>query len=170
MVDVVAYVSVDVALVGIPVADDGEEIFGGVFGVFVEYLLHVVCPLDGETLAGFAPAICDVAVGEVGLSEIGHVDETHSSQHEADHEHISGKIQRRGQRQIEGLYLFDDGERQSSFDGLVDSGVDVAERIAVFDDFFFYGPVVDGPEYTDVEGDCVWGYPTVLMPCLERFH
>ena len=46
VVDVVAHVSVSASLVGAGILDYGEQVFGGVFWVLVEYYLHFLCPFD----------------------------------------------------------------------------------------------------------------------------
>ena len=79
VVDVVADVSVNCAFAKTGICDYREKVVAFVFGVFVEDCLHLFCPFYGELLAGFASAVCDVAVGEIRLAEVCHVDETHAA-------------------------------------------------------------------------------------------
>jgi len=43
VVDVVAHVAVGASLVSAGVLDDGQQVVGGVFGIFIEYHLHFLC-------------------------------------------------------------------------------------------------------------------------------
>lgn len=143
VIDVVAGVAVGTALVEPWVADDGQQVVARVFGVFVEYHLHLFCPFDDKLLAGLTTAIRDIAVFEVCLFQKRHINEAHSSEIETHKEHITGIVQRRSKRQIQRLDFLDDCQRQCSIDCLVHSGIDMAERIAVLDDVVLDRTVID---------------------------
>lgn len=170
VVDVVAGVAVGTARVDSGIADDGQQIVAGVLGVFVEYFLHLFRPFDDQLLAGLAAAVCDVAVLEVTLSQKRHIYEAHSPEIKAHKEHIAGVVERRSQRQIQCLNFLDYRHRQRAFDCLVNARIDVAERIAVLDDIVLNRPVIDGTEYSGVEGYCIESNPTALVPCLVCLH
>ena len=151
MVDVVAGVAVGASLVESGIADDGKEIVAFVFGVLVEYHLHLFCPFDDELLTGLAATIGDVAVFEVSLFQESHVNKAHPSEIKAHKEHITGVVECRSQGQVQSLDLLDYSQRQGAFDSLVNTGIDMAEGIAVLDDVVLHRTVIDGTEDTGVE-------------------
>ena len=61
-------------------------------------------------------------------------------------------------------------QRNSPFYGLFHAGVDMAEGLAVVNDFFFHCPVVDGAQYAHVEGCGVGSVATAFQVSLVRFH
>ncbi len=65
VVDVVACVAVGASLVESGIANDGHEVAAFVFGILVEYRLHLLSPFDDELLTGLAAPVGDVAVFEV---------------------------------------------------------------------------------------------------------
>lgn len=65
VVDIVAHVAVSASLVGAGIPDDGQYIVGGVFGIFIEYHLHFLCPFYNQLLSGLAATVGDVAVFEI---------------------------------------------------------------------------------------------------------
>ena len=65
MVYVVAGVTVSASLIESGIADDGQQVVAFVFGIFIKYHLHFLCPFDDELLAGLATAVGDVAIFEV---------------------------------------------------------------------------------------------------------
>lgn len=93
VVDVVAHVAVSAAFVEAGLAYDGEQVVAFVDGIFVEGRLHLAGPFDGELLAGFAAAVCDISVFKVGFFQESHVDETHTPQIETHQEHVAGEIE-----------------------------------------------------------------------------
>lgn len=134
VVDVVAGVAGDASFVDSLVADYRKQVVAFVFGIFVEYHLHLLRPLDNELLPGLAASVSDVAVFEFSLFEKGHIYEAHPSEIKTHQEHITGVVECWSQRQFQSLDFLDDRQRQCAFHGLVNAGVDVAERIAVLDD------------------------------------
>lgn len=76
-VDVVFHLFVLQAFCSVLYGDDGEKVGAvcGMTGVFVNNGLHGGFPSDGECLSGFPAAVLQQAVADVGLPEIGHVDE-----------------------------------------------------------------------------------------------
>ena len=107
-------------------------------------------------------AVGEEAVGQVGLLEVGHVDEGHAAGVEAEEEHVAGIVEEGMGGEIElfhsGDVLYGDG----ALNGTVDPGVDVAERVFLFGDAFLDGAVVDGTEAAHVGGDGVHGYAAGL--------
>ncbi len=97
VVDIVAGISVGATLIRAGIPYDGQKVVGNVFKVFVEYELHFLSPFNRQMLPGLATAVGNVAVSEVGLAQIGHIDEAHSTQYETHHEYIAGVIESRGQ-------------------------------------------------------------------------
>ena len=65
VIDIVAGVTVGASFVSTRVSDDGQKIVAFVFGVLVEYHLHLLGPFDDELLTGLAATVCDVAIFEV---------------------------------------------------------------------------------------------------------
>lgn len=65
VVDVVAGVAVGASLIETGIADDGQQVVAFVFGIFVEYHLHLLCPFDYQLLAGLAATIGYITVFEV---------------------------------------------------------------------------------------------------------
>ena len=114
--------------------------------VLVDDLLHRSFPFDEKQLARLLPAIREDAILQVLLFQIGHIYERHSACVERKHEDVPGEVHNREQRQIEFLDLTDDFQRYGSFDGLVDSCIDMFERTALPGQFLFDGTVVDCPQ------------------------
>ena len=148
--------------VGRCTADDGQEVGGWRCRVFVEYGLHVFLPSHEHALAGLLTAVGEEAVCEVGLLEVGHVDEGHATGVEAEEEHVAGIVEEWAGGEIELFHSGDVLYGDSAFDGTVDPGVDVAERVFLFGDAFLDGAVVDGTQAAHVGGDGVHGYAAGL--------
>lgn len=170
VVDVVAGVSVGASLVDAGIADYGQKIVRGVFRVFVENHLHFLGPFDYELLAGLAATIGYVAIFKVCLFQESHVYEAHSPEIEAHQEHIAGEVECRSKRQVQRLDFLDNRQRQGTFDRLVDSGIDVAERISVLDDVIFDRTVIDSPQDASIERYGIGCYASAFMPCLVSLH
>ena len=143
VVNVVAGIAVGASLVEAGIADNRQQVVALVFGVLVEYHLHLLCPFDDELLTGLAAAISDVAVFEVCLFQKCHVDEAHTSEIKAHQEHITGVVEGWSQRQVQCFDFLDDSKGKRTFDCLVNTGIDMAERIAVLDDVILDRTVID---------------------------
>mgnify|MGYP007059014896 CR=1 FL=1 len=65
VVDVVAGVAVGASLVESGISDDGQKVITLVFGILVEYHLHLLGPFDDELLTGLATTVSNIAVFEV---------------------------------------------------------------------------------------------------------
>ena len=151
MVDVVAGVAVGATLVESGIADNGQQVVALVFEVLVLYHLHFLRPFDDELLACLAATIGDVAVFEVSLFQESHVDEAHSSEIKAHKEHITCIVECRSQGQVQCLDFLDDSKGKRTFDRLVNSGIDMAERIAVLNDVVLDRTVINGTKDAGVK-------------------
>ena len=58
--------------------DDWQKVFGFVYGIFVNNLLHTSFPFDEQLLPGFASAVGKNAVLQVLLPQISHINERHT--------------------------------------------------------------------------------------------
>lgn len=151
VIDIVAGVSVGASLVEAGITDDGQQIVALVFGVLVENHLHLLCPLDDKLLAGLAPAVDYITVFEIGFLQKSHVDKAHPPEVKAHKKHIAGVVLRRCERQVQRFYFLYGKQRQSPLYGLVNAGIDMPERIAVFDNLFFHRAVIYRPQDSGVE-------------------
>ena len=107
-------------------------------------------------------AVGEEAVCEVGLLEVGHVDEGHATGVEAEEEHVAGIVEEWAGGEIELFHSGDVLYGYGALDGAVDPGVDVTEGVFLFGDAFLDGAVVDGTQAAHVGGDCVHGYAAGL--------
>lgn len=130
---------------------DREQIFGGLDGISVDDFLHARLPSDPEALAGLAAPVRKDAVAEVGLLQIGHVHERHSSGEEAEHEHVTGKSQIAPVWKGHITDESDDVERNGPLDRPGHACVHSLEWIVLRGDAPGDGTVVDGPEYPEIE-------------------
>ncbi len=113
VVDVVAQVAVVVAFVAFVNVEYRQQIVGGIHRIFIEYLLHLAGPANGEQLACFAAPVHNLTIAQVGLPQESHVDKTHASQIKTEHEYVAGKIKRRIGGEVESLYTPHGAEGQS---------------------------------------------------------
>lgn len=65
VVDVIAGVAIGTTLVEAGIADNRQRVVAFVFGIFVEYHLHLLSPFDDEMLSSFSATVSDIAVFEV---------------------------------------------------------------------------------------------------------
>ena len=73
--------------------DDREKEICLVFRVFGYDFSHALLPFDAQFLSCLPSAIGQDAILKVSLFEVRHIYERHASGIEAEHEHISGKVQ-----------------------------------------------------------------------------
>ena len=131
--------------------DDGQQV--GRMGVVVamDDFLHTFFPLDEELLTGFASAIRQHASAEVFLPQIGDVDKRHAAGVEGEEEHVAGKGECGRVGEVHLPDAPDGLERNGSLHGLVHTGIDVPEGVALHGQVLLYCAVVDGSEYSHVE-------------------
>lgn len=130
---------------------DREQVFGGLDGISVDDFLHARLPSDPEALAGLAAPVRQDAVAEVGLLQIGHVHERHSSGEEAEHEHVTRKSQIAPVWKGHITDESDDVERNGPLDRPGHACVHSLEWIVLRGDAPGDGTVVDGTEYPEIE-------------------
>ena len=161
----VAYVAVVVAFVAFVAVEYRQQIVGGVHGIFIENLLHLVGPANGEQLTGLAAPVHNLTVAEVGLSQKCHVDKTHATQIKTEHKYVAGEIKRRIGLEVESSYTPHGTECQRPLYCTVHTGVYVAEGSAVVGVFKVDAPVIYRPQYAHVERCCVRNKAAVSHPC-----
>ena len=138
--------------------DDGKEILCGRRAVGVDDGLHGALPSDGELLPGLLAAVDDVVVAEVFLAQKRHVDKRH--------------VARKGKWgvgcEVESLDAADVGKADGAARGLVDTGVDRGKGIALRDDAFGCGFVVDAAQDAHIERRGVAAKAAGAQPRLIR--
>ena len=113
--------------------DDGQQVgaVGGQVGIGVHDVLHGRFPAHGQGLSGFLAAVLQQAVPQVGLLYVGHVDERHALQVDAQHEHVAREGQCRARSQVEPLDGPDGTYGHGALGGPGEAGEDVAEDVFV---------------------------------------
>ena len=150
----------------------GQQVGRVRMGILVHHLLHAAFPADAEQLAGLAPAVTEDAVLQVGLQQVGHVDEGHAAGVEAEEEHVAGIVTAGQVGQVQFLDLLEMAEGDRPLHRLSHAGVDAGERVVLLDGTPFHGPVVGGPQDAHVEGNGVHGHAVrfqVGFVCLQQF-
>ena len=111
--------------------DDGQQV-GRAAGVILGYqLVHAPLPLDGELLPGLPPVVGENAPAEVGLAQVGHVDEGHATRIEREQEHVAGKVERGMRPEVHLLDLADDFGSDGPLHGFVHPRVDVPKGVTL---------------------------------------
>lgn len=107
--------------------EDREEPWTDGIAVFVYDILHYRLNSHGERLTCLVAQIDDLSLAEIGLAQIGDVDERHSARTEGEDEHVAGEGERR--RVVERSAV--DEMQRVDVDGAlartVDAGVDPRE-------------------------------------------
>ena len=152
------------------IPDDRKKVGAVIVAIPVQDLLHGLLPFNGQTPAGLPPAVGQHAALQISLFQVGDVDERHAPGIKAQHEHVPGVFHARGKTQVQVTYHADRFQWNSTFYGLVYSGVDMLERAALYRQFPVHRTVVDGTQVPHVIGGAVRTYPLVLQPCLVFQH
>ena len=84
-------------------ADDGEHVEGAGAAPSVENILNARLDPDGERVAGLVSAVVNVAVANVIVLEVGHIDERHASGRKAEQEHVAPQSLAPVKRQVSQL-------------------------------------------------------------------
>ena len=148
--------------------DDGKEILCGRRAVGVDDGLHGALPSDGELLPGLLAAVDDVVVAEVFLAQKRHVDKRHAAHVEREEKHVARKGKWGVGCEVESLDAADVGKADGAARGLVDTGVDCGKGIALRDDAFGCGLVVDAAQDAHIERRGVAAKATGAQPRLIR--
>lgn len=148
--------------------DDGKEILCGRRAVGVDDGLHGALPSDGELLPGLLAAVDDVVVAEVFLAQKRHVDKRHAAHVEREEKHVARKGKWGVGCEVESLDAPDVGKADGAARGLVDTGVDCGKGIALRDDAFGHGFVVDAAQDAHIERRGVAAKATGTQPRLIR--
>ena len=148
--------------------DDGKEILCGRRAVGVDDGLHGALPSDGELLPGLLAAVDDVVVAEVFLAQKRHVDKRHAAHVEREEKHVARKGKWGVGCEVESLDAADVGKADGAARGLVDTGVDGGKGIALRDDAFGHGFVVDAAQDAHIERRGVAAKATGAQPRLIR--
>ena len=148
--------------------DDGKEILCGRRTVGVDDGLHGALPSDGELLPGFLAAVDDVVVVEVFFAQKCHVDKRHAAHVEREEKHVARKGKWGVGCEVESLDAADVGKADGAARGLVDPRVDGGKGIALRDDAFGHGFVVDTAQDAHIERRGVAAKATGAQPRLIR--
>ena len=148
--------------------DDGKEILCGRRAVGVDDGLHGALPSDGELLPGLLAAVDDVVVVEVFLAQKCHVDKRHAAHVEREEKHVARKGKWGVGSEVESLDAADVGKADGAARGLVDTRVDCGKGIALRDDAFGHGFVVDAAQDAHIERRGVAAKAAGAQPRLIR--
>ena len=148
--------------------DDGKEILCGRRAVGVDDGLHGALPSDGELLPGLLAAVDDVVVVEVFFAQKCHVDKRHAAHVEREEKHVARKGKWGVGCEVESLDAADVGKADGAARGLVDPRVDCGKGIALGDDAFGCGFVVDAAQDAHIERRGVAAKATGAQPRLIR--
>ena len=129
----------------------GQQILCFIRLILVKYFLHLPCPFNDEQLPHLFAPVSEVAVAQVFLLEIRHINERHSAGAEAEDKHIAGILPDGFTREVEFLYLLDVAERDAPLHGLVHSAIDMPEGTAVVSQPPLHRHFIVGAQYTHVE-------------------
>ena len=116
-------------------------------------------------LSGLFPGVVDAAVHDVPAAQHCNIHKGHSPGAVAEDKYVAGQVQRTGPAQVQLLHAQQYVLVDCSLAGIVHSRVDIPEWIALNDEPFFDGLVVDGPEGAHVEGYSVACKVAPAQPC-----
>ena len=108
--------------------------------------------------------IADLAVLEAAAFQEGDVHERHASGTIAEYEQVAGKGKRRSFREFHSVQLHEDRLGDGPFPRFVNTGVDIRERVGLYDQFLADRLVVYRTKDTHVERD---GVPYHALPDKE---
>ena len=145
VVNFISHTLVCIAFVGPRAGYYRKKIACHIFGILVQDKLHFSGPFYNKGLSRFASPVCHIPVLQIRFAQICHVDETHTSHIKTQHEHISGKIQSWIERKVKYLNLFNGRNSQSPFNGLVNTCINMTERILLLHNIFLYCSVIHSP-------------------------
>ena len=144
--------------------------FRTVVRITVYNSLHTKLPLDRQALSRLSTTVGQYAITQIGLFQVGNVNERHAPGVETKQEDVASKHKRRSSLQIQifqCLYCFDGN---SPFDGFINSRIDMAERIVLHSQTFLYSPIVSRPQNAHIKRNSVLTYPPFLQPCLVSLY
>lgn len=108
--------------------EDGKQIIlGTACRILGDNRFHAAFPFDVQLLPRLMPAVTQYPVLQVGLLEVRHVNERHTTGVKRKEEHVPRQFPMRFPAQVKFLNVLDVFEMDGTFWGLVHSGIDMLE-------------------------------------------